>query len=80
MMDMRQIALNLMKNKIQQNNGNQAPPWLDEAIQCIQNNDSAKGVELANNLCNAMGMSREDAMKQAQDMLQNNPMFQAFLK
>lgn len=40
-------------------------PWAKEAISAIRNNDVAKGEEIANNLCNTYGSSKEDGINRA---------------
>lgn len=58
---MRDMALNLlMQNPNVANN-----PNAQEFIQVIQNGDSAKGEQIAQNLCNTYGMSKEDAIRNA---------------
>ena len=59
--NMRDMALNLlMQNPNVANN-----PNAQEFIQVIQNGDSAKGEQIAQNLCNTYGMSKEDAIRNA---------------
>lgn len=59
--NMRDMALNLlMQNPNIANN-----PNAQEFIQVIQNGDSAKGEQIAQNLCNTYGMSKEDAIRNA---------------
>lgn len=59
--NMRDMALNLlMQNPNIANN-----PNAREFIQVIQNGDSAKGEQIAQNLCNTYGMSKEDAVRNA---------------
>lgn len=40
-------------------------PRYMEMINIIKNNDSKKGQEIANNLCETYGVSKEDALAQA---------------
>lgn len=59
--NMRDMALNLlMQNPNVANN-----PNAQEFIQVIQNGDSVKGEQIAQNLCNTYGMSKEDAIRNA---------------
>ena len=59
--NMRDMALNLlMQNPKVANN-----PNAQEFIQVIQNGDSVKGEQIAQNLCNTYGMSKEDAIRNA---------------
>lgn len=48
------------KNPAIQNN-----PQAQEYINIIQNNDSAKGEQIATNLCNTYGVTKEQAIAQA---------------
>lgn len=59
--NMRDMALNLlMQNPNIANN-----PNAQEFIQVIQNGDSVKGEQIAKNLCDTYGMSKEDAIRNA---------------
>ena len=59
--NMRDMALNLlMQNPNVANN-----PNAQEFIQVIQNGDSVKGEQIAQNLCDTYGMSKEDAIRNA---------------
>lgn len=59
--NMRDMALNLlMQNPNVANN-----PNAQEFIQVIQNGDSVKGEQIARNLCDTYGMSKEDAIRNA---------------
>lgn len=59
--NMRDMALNLlMQNPNVANN-----PNAQEFIQVIQNGDSVKGEQIAQNLCNTYGISKEDAIRNA---------------
>lgn len=59
--NMRDMALNLlMQNPNIANN-----PNAQEFIQVIQNGDSIKGEQIAQNLCDTYGMSKEDAIRNA---------------
>lgn len=52
-------------NMISQMPAVQSSPWAQAGIQAIQNGDTSAGVELANNLCQTYGISKEDALAQA---------------
>ena len=59
--NMRDMALNLlMQNPNVANN-----PNAQEFIQVIQNGDSVKGEQIAQNLCDTYGMSKEYAIRNA---------------
>lgn len=60
-MNLEQWALNL----ISQNPNIANNPRAQEYIKIIQNGDSKKGEEIANNLCQTYGMSKEDAIANA---------------
>lgn len=58
-----QMVLNSMlqqKPQLQQN------PMAQEMIQVIQSGDAKRGQEIADNLCRSYGVSREQALQQAQ--------------
>lgn len=40
-------------------------PNAQNYLSVIQNNDSVKGEQIANNMCQSMGMSREEALARA---------------
>ncbi len=80
MTTLQQIALNMISNSFEQQSGGNAPPWTKEAIECIQNNDAKKGEALANNLCQTMGLTREQALSEFQKMAKGNPMFKSLLQ
>lgn len=59
--DPRQMAMNLiMRNPQVANN-----PQAQEYLQIIQNGDAEKGQQIADNLCQSFGVSRDDAISQA---------------
>lgn len=60
-MNMRDMALNLLA----QNPNIVNNPNAQEFIQVIQNGDSVKGAQIAQNLCDTYGISKEDAIKNA---------------
>lgn len=51
----------LVKMNPQAANNPQAQKWLD----IIRNGDSAQGQEIANNICQSMGVDRDSALQQA---------------
>lgn len=59
--DPRQMAMNL----ISQNPNIANNPNAQEFIKVIQNGDSARGQQIADNLCQAYGMTRDEALKSA---------------
>jgi hypothetical protein len=60
-MNMRDMALNLLA----QNPNIVNNPNAQEFIQVIQNGDSVKGAQIAQNLCDSYGMSKEDVLRNA---------------
>lgn len=63
-MDLMQFALGLIeKNPNVANN-----PMAKEMVSVIRNNDSQKGEQIANNLLQTYGVSRDDAIAQAKKM------------
>lgn len=59
--DMRSFAMMM----IQRNPNIANNPRAQEMISVIQNGDSARGQEIAKNLCNTYGVSEQDAINQA---------------
>lgn len=55
------FALRMIKNNPQFKNNPQAQNY----IQILESGDAQKGQEVANNLLNTYGMSKEDALSQA---------------
>lgn len=60
-MGIREFALQMLNNSPQLKNNPQA----QEMMRVIQENDSVKGQQIAENLCNTYGMSKEEATNQA---------------
>lgn len=60
-MNPMQIAMNLLSKNPQIANNPQAK----EMISVIQSGDSQKGQQIAENLCNSYGVSKEEAIDQA---------------
>lgn len=59
-------SLTDMANQIARNNPNvQQVPWAQAGINAILNNDAKAGEQLANNLLQSMGMTRDQAMEMA---------------
>lgn len=50
-----------------QKNSNKIPntPWAQAAVNAIMNGDAQVGEQLANNLCQSNGVSKEQALQQA---------------
>lgn len=69
MNQMMQYFLNMAIQKNQQQIANN--PMAQEMIRCLQNGDSARGEELANNLCQSYGETKEQAVNHAQGFFQN---------
>lgn len=61
MPDIKQFALNMLKN----NPNFQNNPLAENCIQALETGDNQKGEDIANNLCQTYGISKEDAIKQA---------------
>lgn len=59
--DPRQMAMNL----ISQNPNIANNPNAQEFIKVIQNGDSERGQQIADNLCKSYGMTRDEALKSA---------------
>lgn len=60
-MDMRQWALSLIERNPNISNN----PNTQAMIDVLKSGDNARGEQMANNLLQSMGMSREDALSQA---------------
>lgn len=63
MFDMRSFALNLLS----QNPNIRSNPQLQDMLQVIQSGDSVRGQQIAENLCNTYGISKEDAISNARN-------------
>lgn len=59
--DPRQMAMNLLMRNPQIANNPQA----QEYLQVIQNGDAERGQQIADNLCQTYGVSRDEAISQA---------------
>lgn len=61
MFDLKNIAMNLItRNPVIANN-----PQAQDYLNVIQNGDSARGQQIADNLCQTYGISRDEAIRQA---------------
>lgn len=60
-MDMMQFALGMLKRNPEIRNN----PNAKEMIDCIEKNDASRGEQIANNILNSRGVSRNEAMSQA---------------
>lgn len=61
--DLRSLAMNL----ISQNPAIANNPRAQDFIQVIRNGDSRRGQQIADNLCQTYGVSREDAIRSAKE-------------
>lgn len=66
---MNNMLMNFAQRMIQNNPNLPNAPWVNEAISAIMNNDEKKGEQIANNLCQSFGTSREEALKMARERL-----------
>lgn len=66
-----EMMLNML---LQQRPDLQNNPNAIEMINIIRSGDSQRGEEIANNICKSYGMTREQAMGQAQQMFMPRPM------
>lgn len=62
---MNQMIQNLLNMLIQRNPNIANNPRNKAMLEAIQNGDSVKGEQLANNLCQSYGVTREQALAQA---------------
>lgn len=62
-MGIREFALQLIQSSPQVANNPQA----QEMIRVIQENDSVRGQQIAQNLCNTYGVSKEEATNKAKN-------------
>ena len=54
------FVMNMIRNNPKVANNPQAQEW----IQVIQSGDQARGEQIANNLLNSMGLTKEEAMQE----------------
>lgn len=64
--DMMRLMMKMAMNNPNIKNNPQAQEW----IKVIQDNDVTKGEEIANNIIQTMGLSKEEAIKQAKSGLE----------
>lgn len=72
MNNLQQFAMNMIANnpRIQQRaNGN---PMLMQGLKAIQNGDENAGRQLAENICNSMGVTPQQATQQAMNFFGGN--------
>lgn len=62
---MNNTVSNLLNQLLQNNPNIQNNPQAQAMISAIQNNDQAKGEEIANNLLKTYGVSKDDALNRA---------------
>ena len=64
---MNQNNLLYFAQRMIQSNQNRIPntPWAQAAVNAIMNGDANAGQQIAQNLCNSNGVSKEDALRQA---------------
>ena len=62
---MNNPIMNFAMAMINKNPAIQNNPQAQELINVIQNNDSARGEQIATNLCNTYGVTKEQAIAQA---------------
>lgn len=63
MFDMISFALNLLS----QNPNIRSNPQMQNMLRVIQSRDSVRGQQIAENLCNTYGISKEDAISNARN-------------
>lgn len=64
----------MLQTLLQQRPDLQNNPTTMEMINIIRTGDSKRGEEIANNICQSYGMTREQALSQAQSMFMPGPM------
>ena len=66
---MNQNQLLYFAQRMIQSNQNRIPntPWAQSAVNAIMNGDANTGAQIAQNLCNSNGVSKEQALQQAAD-------------
>lgn len=62
-MNLQQMAMMMLQNNPNIKNN----PMAQQALQIIQSGDNAAGEQMAMNLCQTYGVSKEQAIKQAQE-------------
>lgn len=68
---MNDQALIIFAQNMIRNNQNRIPntPWAQAAVKAIMDNNPTAGAEIADNLCQSYGTSREEALKLASQNL-----------
>lgn len=61
---------NLVQTAIRQNPKLQQNPQMQNYIQILMSGDSQRGEQLARNICESMGITPEQGVQQAQQMVQ----------
>ena len=66
-MAMNEQALLTFAQNMIRNNRDRIPntPWAQSAVDAIMNNNASAGMNIADNLCNTYGMTREEVLKAA---------------
>lgn len=62
---MQQFAMGMINRQIQQNPNMAKNPNMAQMINVIQNGDNAAGEQIANNILQTMGVSKDQAIQQA---------------
>lgn len=44
-------------------------PWVEPAVEAIMNGDSQTGGQIAQNICNSMGVTKEQALEMARQQI-----------
>lgn len=57
--------MNFAQNMVRMNKNVPNTPWAQAAIQAILNGDQQDGEQLANNICQSMGVTKEQALEMA---------------
>lgn len=70
-MNIPPMVMNMLMNSPQAKNN----PMAKQLIQILNSGDNAAGEEMAMNLCNTYGVSKEEAIQQAQQWAQGFPGF-----
>lgn len=65
MNNMQQFAINMIANNPRLQQRAQGNPMLMQGLRAIQNGDANAGQQLAQNICNSMGVSPQQATQQA---------------
>lgn len=71
MPNLMQLAQNLVQLKLQQNPNIPNTPWAQQGINAIMNGDASTGEALANNILKSYGLTKEQALSMAPQLLNN---------